>query len=299
MKKSLKQQTVILFGLLVLACYNANGQGGIGLFAFKTNLLEWSVAVPNVSVFTDLSAKPWNRSTAGITIKYKWKTAEAYEPSFVFNLFEIRPEYRYYLKNLYLGGYAAYDAYATRLPSWKEVRQGTAWGAGVSAGWELPLYTYKRGALDLDLGASIGAHYTNGSVVPYPELRVALTWRKTSVQQKYRDSNPMDAVFDREKEAIEISFGATNLESFEALKQRELKIGQENVLQDLYGGDNAAYLADFRQYFQEGFVEMALDGIQRNAALDKRSKNRLRSYVDKLTRQAMADAEKIIKGQGK
>ena len=103
MKSKLKQYTVILFGLLVLACHNANGQGGISLFAFKTNLLEWSVAVPNVSVFTDLSAKPWNRSAAGITIKYKWKTVEAYEPSFVFNLFEIRPEYRYYLKNLYLG----------------------------------------------------------------------------------------------------------------------------------------------------------------------------------------------------
>lgn len=71
------------------------------------------------------------------------------------------------------------------------------------------------------------------------------------------------------------------------------------MFQDLYGGDKTAYLADFRQYFQEGFVEMALDGIQRNAALDKRSKNRLRSYVEKLTRQAMADAEKTIKGQGK
>lgn len=298
MKKSLKLQTVFLFGLLVLACQNAKGQGGIGLFAFKTNIVEWSVAIPNVSVFTDLSAKPWNRSVIGISLKYKWKTTEKYEPSFLFNLFEIRPEYRYYLKNLYLGGYAAYDSYAARLPAWEGARQGTAWGIGASAGWEFPLYTYKRGALDLDLGASVGAHLTGGSVLPYPELRVALTWRKTSVKQKYRDSNPMDAVYDREKEAIDISFGATNLESFEALKQRDLKTGQSSVLLDLYDGDKAAYMADFRQYFQESFVDMALDGIQQNGALDKRSKGRLRSYVDKLTRQAMADAEKTIKGQG-
>lgn len=271
----------------ILACPSAKGQR-IGLFALKTNLIEWSAAVPNVSVFTDLSARPWNRSAAGITFKYKWKTRETYAPSFFYNLLEVRPEYRYYLKNLYFGAYAAYDSYATQLPAWKEARQGNAWGGGVSAGWEMPLYTYRRGALDLDLGASVGLHYTNGRVVPYPELRASLVWRKTSVKEKYREGNPMDAVFDKEKEAIRINYGVTNLESFEAIRQRELKIGQDSVLKDLYGGETAAYLADYRRYFQESFVDMALEAI-RGSSLDKRYKNRLRTYVNKLTRQAMAD----------
>lgn len=280
MKPTQRQLTALLLGIFVLACLPARGQG-LGLFAFKTNVLEWGVAVPNVSAFTDVSAKPWNRSAVGLTVKYKWKTAETHAPSLVFNLFEIRPEYRHYRKNFYLGVYAAYDSYATKLPAWESVQQGKAWGAGASAGWELPLYTYTRGSLDLDVGASVGAHYAGGTVVPYPEFRVALTWRKTSIAERYRENNPMDAVYEREKEAIDINFGVSRPDSFENLKPRE--------------EFRSAYLAEYREFLQESFVQPALEAIERSA-LDQRHKKRLLSHVEKLTRQAMAEAEKSLKG---
>lgn len=271
-------------------------------FAFKTNLLEAGAAIPNLAVMGDLSSSPWNRSVAGLSIKYKWKTAESHAPFLSLSLLEIRPEYRHYRKNLYLGGYAAYNSFGIRLPGQAEGWEGRSWGGGASAGWEIPLYLYRKGAIDLDLGLSVGAHYiqytrnTGPAVLPYPELRVALTWRKTSVSGKYRETDPMKAVFEREKEAVRISFDATGRESFEALKQLELKTGQTSVLNDLYGGDRESYIADYRTYFQESFVDVALEGLERSA-LDARHKEKMKSYIRKLEKEALKAFEKEIKSK--
>ena len=314
---------VILLCTFALACLPAKAQNAgdtsekepsQGIFAVKTNLVEWTVAIPNISVFTDLSKKPWNRSVAGITIKYKWKTREAYMPSFILDLFEVRPEYRYYLGRLYFGGYASYDAFSIKLPAWEAGWQGMAWGGGASAGYEIPLYRYRKSALDLELGASLGAHYTNRQdftssedgtesvyqeelikkVLPYPELRVALVWRRTSIQDKYTGTDPMKRIFDREAEAIQINYNVTNRDGFDDMHNYRLKVDQNSVFLDLYRGNQEVYRSDFEAYVKESFVNIALDNIERSS-LDEKSKKKLIRRVEALERKAMADFDKTLK----
>lgn len=315
---------VILFSTFALACPRVKAQNesdasrepSKGFLAVKTNLVEWTAAIPNFSVMTDLSGKPWNRSVAGITLKYKWPTKETYVPSFTYSLFEVRPEYRYYMKQLFVGGYAAYDSFTTRLPKKAEGWQGIAWGGGISVGWELALYQYRRSALDLELGASIGAHYTDyldftvaedgmsavlatehtRKVLPYPELRVALVWRKTSVKDKYNSTDPMKAIFKSEAEAIQINYDVTNRENFDAMHQSKLKVYQKSVFMDLYEGDQSAYRADFEAYLQESFVDIALDNIE-HSRLDERFRKKLRSRVESLQRKALADFDKSVRAE--
>ena len=292
---------VILIGLQGVFGPSASGQV-LERFAFKTNLVEGSLAIPNLSVMTDLSSKPWNHSVAGISVKYKWKTSYTHEPLLELNLLEVRPEYRYYLKNLYFGGYAAFNTFFTRLPGQDAAWAGRAYGGGASAGYEKSLYLYKKGAIDLDLGLSVGAHYVSYSqnsgpaVLPYPELRVALTWRKTSVSEKYRGSNPAKDLYKREKESIDISFNATTRESFDAILQQKLKPGQSSILKDLYDGDRWAYLADFKEFFKESFSDLATTGVERSS-LDQKHKDKLIKYIQRLEKKALDAFEKEIKAE--
>jgi len=288
-----------------------------GFLALKTNLLEWTVAIPNVSMMIDLSGKPWNRSVAGITLKYKWRTNETYVPSYMLNLLEIRPEYRYYLNNkFFVGGYAAYNNFAAKLPGKSIGWTGFTAGGGASAGMELPLYQYRKSALDIEFGLSLGAHYVlyqdfaidasqtgidfsdtrSGRILPYPELRIALVWRKTSVKGKYNSTNPMKEVYAREREAIQINLDATNKETFDAMQQGRLKVYQNDVFQDLYQSDPDAYRADFEAYLQESFVDIAMDNIERSR-LDERSKDKLRKWVDSLRNKTLAEFDKTVKAE--
>ena len=311
MNRLLRRLLVVCFCFLALGKPRVWGQDAL---AVKANLLEWAAAVPNLSVMADLSARPWNRSVAGITVKYRWKTAETYVPSFLFQVFELRPEYRYYWNRFYCGAYAAYDAFTVKLPSKPYGWQGNAWGTGASVGLEFPLYQFRKSALDLELGLSAGAHYTDyhgiaanedgtgmdrspehtGKVLPYPELRLALVWRKTSIKDKYSGTNPMDGIYASEADAIRINFEATSRENFDAMQQGRLKFDQSSVFLDLYEGDPDAYRADYEKYLQESFVDMALDGIERSQ-LDDRSKRKLRKMVDSLRSKAMADFDKTLK----
>lgn len=282
--------------------------------ALRVNLVEWAVAVPNISLMTDLSAKPWGRSVAGVSFKYKWPTSETFAPSLQLNLLEVRPEYRYYGKKLYFGVYAAYDRFTTRLPSWPSAWKGDAVGGGLSAGWEIPLYQYGKSALDLDLGLSVGAHYARRQeydaatasfcpevvrgILPYPELRVALTWRRTSVREKYQGFDPMEGLYRNELESIHMNFEATNRENFDALQSHKLKAFQSSVLQDLFDGDVNAYRYAFEEYLQESFVNVALDNMG-HSRLDDRTKKRLRKKVEQMRRKALAAFDKSLAAEKK
>ena len=166
--------------------------------------------------------------------------------------------------------------------------------------WEM--YLYKKGAIDLDLGLSVGAHYVSYSqnsglaVLPYPELRVALTWRKTSVSEKYRGSDPLKDLYKREKESIDISFNATTRESFDAILQQKLKPGQSSILKDLYEGDRWAYLADYKEFFRESFTDLATAGVERSS-LDQKHKDKLIKYIQRLEKKALDAFEKEIKAE--
>lgn len=72
----------------------------INRFAFRTNALEWMLTIPNAGVEFDLSSSELNRMTLGVTAKYNWNTYHRYAPSSVFNLFDVRPEFRYYYRTI-------------------------------------------------------------------------------------------------------------------------------------------------------------------------------------------------------
>ena len=70
----------------------------IDRFSFKTNALEWLLTIPNAGVEFDLSPSAFNRMSIGVSAKYNWNTYHRYVPSTVFNMFDVRPEFRYYYR---------------------------------------------------------------------------------------------------------------------------------------------------------------------------------------------------------
>lgn len=67
---------------------------GIDRWSFRVNALELLCTVPNVNAEFDISSSPYNRWTLGLTAKYNWNTWHSVPPSHVFNMFEVRPEFR-------------------------------------------------------------------------------------------------------------------------------------------------------------------------------------------------------------
>lgn len=220
----------------------------IDRFAFKTNAFEWLVTIPNFGVEFDLKNSEYNNMTVGLTAKYNWNTLHKYDnwsaefnpgPPVVFNLLDIRPEFRYYYRSVkakprkkddrkfslerflmerknprewraqYVGAYVNYANYTTKLT--RRGYQGQVFGLGASAGYGLPMYEYKKGFVDVELGFSVGLqvctkdvfiHNPDGFIymkvedeskgihlTPYPvvsELRVAFVWRSKSIKDKVK-----------------------------------------------------------------------------------------------------------------
>ena len=78
-------------------------------FAFKTNALEWLITIPNFGVEFDLQDSEYNNMTVGLTAKYNWNTTHNFDswsqelnpgPPAVFNILDIRPEFRYYYRTV-------------------------------------------------------------------------------------------------------------------------------------------------------------------------------------------------------
>ena len=275
-------------------------------FAFKTNAVDWLAVIPNFGVEYQITNDPYKFMTLGLTLKSNWNSYHAtaqnikYSPSAVYDVFDLRPEFRYYFRttpkprskvdqaresrdqakaNLeslrakmseikdpnrlrmyrewienaerelavrdsilkinrrsvnewfkedvwtferkdprmwrthYIGAYASYANYAFKLGP-RGIRAKNTLGLGVTAGYVLPLYEYKKGAVDVDLGFSLGVQmakhevfthnmdgnyytkvqegrswygtkYSSDRILPYPvisELRVAFVWRKQSLK---------------------------------------------------------------------------------------------------------------------
>ena len=223
-------------------------------FAFKTNALEWLITIPNFGVEFDLSGSEYNSMTVGLTAKYNWNTTHKYDtwsqgfnpgPPSVFNILDIRPEFRYYYRTKtlrkktadkfdlerllkerkhprpwraqYVGAYVNYGNYALKFG--ERGYQGDVYGLGASFGYGLPLYEYKKGFIDVELGLSVGlqlavkdvfVHNPDGFVymkvtseskgihlTPFPvvsEMRVAFAWRSKSIKDKVKE--------DRDKKRV-------------------------------------------------------------------------------------------------
>ena len=227
----------------VLCLYTLNAEAQeteppVSRFAFKTNALEWLLTIPNFGVDFDLVKSEYNKFTAGLAAKYNWNTYHHYVPSVVFNIFDVRPEFRYYYRTRkptpgvvhhwydlnkhlrdrkhprpwrahYVGLYGNYGHYGFKFG--EKGYQGEVAGFGFSAGYALPLYEYKKGYIDVEMGFAVGLQWDTKDVfvrdsehhvynvvssredfkfTPYPvvtELRVAFAWRTKSIKDKVKD----------------------------------------------------------------------------------------------------------------
>lgn len=215
---------------------NTKTFAGLERWTFKTNALEWFMTIPNIGVEWDFSKSGSNAMTIGLSASYNWNTYHSLLPATVFNLWEVRAEYRYYWRVTdtkipsdkwfrdgmsrkafrdstrkhrtpvtdemkqaeekmiqefvesggqlnsasvssplrrsldrhfpldtykakikranYVGAYLNAGAYALKLG--KYGHQGQIYGCGITGGYALPMYEYNMGAVDIDLGLSVG-----------------------------------------------------------------------------------------------------------------------------------------------
>ena len=154
----------------------------------STNMVEWTLLMPNISLEYDLRGVTWNRWAIGLKVKGNWQTHHTFKPALVYNILEARAEVRHYWhtrlidtehprhKNFlgrliscrrdtlkhpnttyYRGGYLSFSKFSFLLTG--TGKQGTAASVGFLYGIVKPLYQFANGnALDLDLGISGGLY---------------------------------------------------------------------------------------------------------------------------------------------
>ena len=218
-------------------------------FSFRTNTVDWALMTPNVSVGFDLGSSPYSRMAMIVSGKYNWNTNPDTKTYHVYDILEGKVEVRKYYhtqqrnasyegfekffspkrmnprfwRAYYWGLYAAYTDLNLKLNS--TGYKGTAIHGGVSFGMERSLFTYKESCLDLEVGASAGVAYWDGSkyrldkanncyetkgeykkVLPViSEVRVALVYRfGPSAKNRYlydqvKSIQREDAKLEREK----------------------------------------------------------------------------------------------------
>lgn len=182
--------SLFVFCIAINLCASAQNNESTPLgdkLSFKTNALEWLATIPNFSleydIWPDSTRITKGRLSAQITIKYNWATHHEYKPSMVFNVFDVRPELRYYWRPMRKNNHwVDYETKATRKPTffewirydafshlvdnpktWRTYytglylsysdysikfsptgRQSGAVGIGGSLGCALPLYEYEK-----------------------------------------------------------------------------------------------------------------------------------------------------------
>ena len=301
------------------------GKPFISRWTFSTNVLEWCMTVPNIGFEFALSSSDYNRAVIGLTAKYNWNTYSRHVPAVVFDMLDIRPEYRYYFRTLgqnstrknsklrsvkYLGAYADYAQYAFKL---RKGIQGQAVGLGVSYGYAFPMYEFRKGALDLDLGISVGVQVTgyygfrrdvenncyvkvaSGSrdwhFTPFPvvsELRVALAWRQESVRHKYIKEDPMLRQVRLAEADAEMAFADIRT-SFDG--------GLSPELRESYCSDAAAYRDGFVAYVAETAGTTA--GNVRGYDLSRSAYASVLRKIRNLERKAIREFDRSMKANAK
>ena len=154
--------------------------------SLRTNGFDWMMLLANVGIEYDLGKYNWSRNAIGLNVRGNWNTKHTFNPGVVYNLFEVRGEFRNYWHTRktsndlgphrhtyekilsgrrrrpkhprttwYRGGYFAYDDYSFLFG--KEGVQGQAYTLGFQYGVLRPLYIFPSGkSVDLDFGFSAG-----------------------------------------------------------------------------------------------------------------------------------------------
>lgn len=154
--------------------------------SLRTNGIDWLMLLPNIGIEFDLNRYNWSRNAIALNVKGNWNTKHTFSPGMVYNLFEVRAEYRNYwrtrklseelgrhrhtyekilsgrrrhpkhpLTTWYRGAYLSYDDYS--FLTGKEGKQGKGITLGFTYGIIRPLYIFPSGkSVDLDFGFSAG-----------------------------------------------------------------------------------------------------------------------------------------------
>ena len=236
--------TLLLASLALPAQSNMGGRSGVAdagrvvgidRCAFRVNALELLCTVPNVNAEFDLSSSPYNRMSLGLTMKYNWNTWHNVPPELAFNMFELRPEFRWWFRMkpkenaeakeraFFVGAYAHGGTYSIK-PGTYGI-QGPIFGIGALFGYDIPLYTYRHFAIDFELGIAAGFGVTSydsfamnrsGSdyvivpersrrlhLCPFPvvsELKACFVFRTLSIKDKYKKVDAQKMILKQERE---------------------------------------------------------------------------------------------------
>lgn len=210
---------------------------GLDRWSFRANALELLCTVPNFNVEFDISSSPYNRWSLGLTAKYNWDTWHSVPPALVFNMFEIRPEFRKWFRMkpkegnskptreraFFLGGYASGGTYSIK-PG-KYGIQGPLFGAGALFGYDFPLYTYRHFTIDFELGVAAGLAVTSYDgytmnrsntdyieapgkskgwhLCPFPvlsEVKACFVFRTLSIKERYKKVDSQKLILKQEAE---------------------------------------------------------------------------------------------------
>lgn len=288
-------------------------------FAFKTNALDWLATIPNFTVAFDISSSKYNHEAVLLGAKYNWDTWHKYAPYVVLNAFDFRPEFRHYYRQTqrdklddgswkptsffsrerknpkpwracYVGAYVDFTTYSLKFTD--TGRQGWAAGLGLSLGYEIPLYEYRRGAVDLDLGFSAGLIVTGNQAytlqdsnpfayarvpekdvkfLPLPmvsELRAVFSWRSKSIRDKYNKDDPQEKFYLDEKSNIDRDLAGSTKAEFDnnASTQKKVK----------YAMSDSLYRADYMSMIDE----MRRDRESRiDPRLSEKYRRKLKKYI--------------------
>ena len=214
---------------------------------FHTNALGWLLMTPNIGVEYDIVHTDYKKVSLLLHGRFNPATEQDMSSRYVYNVAGLKAEMRWYYrmrqrnewevdmvrstkglfnrlvagkrlltsrKNprtyraYYIGPYVGYDKFTLKYGSIG--RQGTMFGAGVSFGYNIPLYIYNNGSgIDFELGASVGAVYLaydkfgfndedhcyidkgehEGELFPYPvvsDLRMSLVYRMNPIRNQIK-----------------------------------------------------------------------------------------------------------------
>ena len=326
--------------------------------AIRTNALDWLLTVPNLGIEYDLTGSEFNSMTVGISAKYNWNTSHtwrdtktSYMPPVVFNLLDLRPEFRYYYRTRkaparksgkwdvesflkdkknpkswrasYVGAYMNYATYTLKLS--EKGRQGQAIGIGASAGYSIPMYEYKNGAVDVELGFSVGlqvcskvyfAHNPDGyfytevltdgnrksrhhmGVTPYPvvsDVRVAFVWRHKSIKDKVKEDEDRNRV-KRHFNTIsgDYNYNDCTMESLNAMLENTLSSSDRRAVMANDSLYRSKFMAEVERQEQNllSFVPMAFPG---EFKADPRVHEIVKEYEDKLYKMIETGKKNAVK----
>lgn len=93
---------LLMFPILQLSGQNVGQRPDKEVVSFKdriairTNVVDWILTTPNIAFDYDVVNTPYDKKSIGINLKYNWDTNHTYVPKLVYNLFDLRLDYRFY-----------------------------------------------------------------------------------------------------------------------------------------------------------------------------------------------------------